>query len=83
VSTAGLSASGGGEERAAKTEFTVRDCFCAFESRFGNVDALRPVLALLASHGYIQKRAREQLRGRPSVADDVNPAFLRSLLEAA
>lgn len=61
--------------RNALTEFTVRDCFCAHQGRFGQVDGLRPALKILADHGYIHKCVEQsQNRGRRRELYKVNPA---------
>lgn len=56
--------------------FSERDAFEATKARFKKVDALRPALALLVSHGYIRPRASKAAAGRgrrPSPVYEVNP----------
>ena len=55
----------------------MRDCFRAHQRLFKRVDALQPVITLLAEHGYIRRTSRESSGGRkPSDLIEVNPALL-------
>jgi putative DNA primase/helicase len=58
--------------------FTARDCFCDLQNRFGRVEVLRPVLALLVERDYL--RALPKITGpeggRPSEPYAVNPQAL-------
>jgi hypothetical protein len=63
--------------RNERPSFTVRDCFRAHQHLFKRVDAMAPVLALLAEHGYIRRVGRDSSGGRPpSDLIEVNPAVL-------
>lgn len=63
--------------RTGKSEFSLRECFCAHQSRFGRVDAIAPVIHLLEQHMYMRRReSGKQGSGRPSQVFEVNPAFL-------
>jgi hypothetical protein len=56
--------------------FTERQAFEGTKGRFHQVEKMRPALALLASHGYIRERPREDRPGpgrKPSPTYDVNP----------
>jgi putative DNA primase/helicase len=59
-----------------KPRFTVRDCFCAHQSRFKTMDGIRPPLSLLEKHYFIRMRPKEQVPYRPSEVYDVNPKAL-------
>jgi hypothetical protein len=62
--------------RQGKSSFTTRECFRAHQSRFQRVDAMLPILHLLAEHGYIRGASRDASGGRPpSALYDVNPAI--------
>jgi hypothetical protein len=56
--------------------FTVRDCFCAHQSRFKTMDAIRPPLSLLEQHYCIRPHPKEKVSHRPSEVYDVNPKVL-------
>jgi putative DNA primase/helicase len=58
--------------------FTARDCFCAHQSRFNTMDAIRPSISLLEQHSYIRLRPREPVKHRASEVYDVNPKFLEA-----
>jgi putative DNA primase/helicase len=58
------------------SSFTVRDCFCAHQSRFKTMDGIRPPLNLLEQRYYIRPRPRETVSHRPSEVYDVNPRVL-------
>jgi hypothetical protein len=53
--------------------FTVRDCFCAHQSRFKKVNNMYPSLRLLEEHGYIRPRPKGTVSHRPSEIYEVNP----------
>ena len=59
-----------------ENSFTVRDCFCAHQSRFRTMDAIRPPISLLEQHYCIRLRPKEQVSHRPSEVYDVNPKLL-------
>jgi hypothetical protein len=59
-----------------ENSFTVRDCFCAHQSRFQTMDAIRPPISLLEQHYCIRLRPKEAVSHRPSEVYDVNPKLL-------
>jgi hypothetical protein len=59
-----------------ENSFTVRDCFCAHQSRFRTMDAIRPPISLLEQHYCIRLRPKEAVSHRPSEVYDVNPKLL-------
>ena len=58
--------------------FTVRDCFCAHQSRFGRVNKIHPSLRLLEEHGYVRLRPKDTVSHRPSEIYDVNPEVVEA-----
>jgi putative DNA primase/helicase len=63
--------------KQGKREFTVRDCFCAHQSRFKRVDKLQPAVNLLDEHWYVKGIPRNGvINGRPSDKYVVNPKAL-------
>ena len=62
--------------KQGEPSFTARDCFCAHESRFKTMDAIRLPISLLEQHYCVRLRPREQVAHRPSEVYDVNPKLL-------
>jgi hypothetical protein len=59
--------------KQGQVTFTVRDCFCAHQTRFKRVDKMHPSLRLLEGHSYIRLRPKDTVSHRPSEIYDVNP----------
>lgn len=59
--------------RQEKTQFTVRDCFCAHQGHFRKVDSMYPAVHLLEQHGYLRQAPETKSKGRPSEVYLVNP----------
>jgi hypothetical protein len=64
--------------KQGQDSFTVRDCFCAHQSRFKRVDSIHPSLRLLEEHGYIRPRPKGTVSHRPSEIYDVNPEAMEA-----
>jgi hypothetical protein len=62
--------------RNGKPEFHLRDIFRSHQSRFGEMGAMMPAVALLQDHGYIRQRDRERKPGRPPDIFEVNPELV-------
>ena len=58
--------------------FTLRDCFCAHQSRFKAMDGIRRPISLLEQHYCIRPRPKETVSHRPSEVYDVNPQLLEA-----
>jgi hypothetical protein len=56
--------------------FSVRDCFCAHQSRFKTMDGIRLPLGLLEQHYCIRLRPKDKVSHRPSEVYEVNPKIL-------
>jgi replicative DNA helicase len=63
-------------QRNDKPEFYLRDLFRAHQSRFEEMAAMMPAVALLQDHGYIREGDRQRKKGRPPGIFDVNPELL-------
>jgi hypothetical protein len=64
-------------QRGKLKQFNARDCFHTHQSRFREMAALRPVLALLVEHDYLRALPKVVKRGRPSEPFVVNPRALK------
>ena len=64
--------------KQSETSFTVRDCFCAHQSRFKTMDGIRLPISLLEQHYYIRPRPKETVPHRPSEVYEVNPKLLEA-----
>ena len=62
--------------KRGETSFTVRDCFCAHQSRFETVDGIRMPLSVLEQRYFIRLRPKDQVPHRPSEVFGVNPKAL-------
>ncbi len=62
--------------RNGKLEFHLRDIFRSHQSRFGEMAAMTPAIALLQDHGYIRAKDRGKRPGRPPDIFEVNPQAL-------
>jgi putative DNA primase/helicase len=61
--------------REAKSQFSIRDCFCALQGHFKKVDTLYPSIRLLEQHGYVRPAPSTKAAGRPTEIYLVNPQF--------
>ena len=59
--------------REGRPTFTVRECFCAHQSRFKKVESMYAALHLLEEHAYIRQGPKEKVPYRPSEVWEVNP----------
>ena len=59
--------------RQGQHSFTVRECFCAHQSRFKKVENVRAPLRLLEEHAYIRQVPKGKVSHRPSELYEVNP----------
>jgi putative DNA primase/helicase len=64
--------------KQGETSFTLRDCFCAHQSRFKTMDGIRLPISLLEQHYCIRPRPKETAPHRPSEVYDVNPKLLEA-----
>jgi hypothetical protein len=64
--------------REHRRNFTVRECFCAQQSRFKKVDNMYAPLHLLEEHVYVRQGPREKVPYRPSEVWEVNPRAMET-----
>jgi hypothetical protein len=62
--------------RNGELDFHLRDMFRSHQTRFGEMAAMMPAVALLQDHGYIRQKDREKKPGRPADVFEVNPELL-------
>jgi hypothetical protein len=63
-------------QKQGESSFTVRGCYCAHQTRFKVVDAIRLPLSLLEQHYCIRPCPKPQVSHRPSEGYNVNPKLL-------
>lgn len=64
--------------REERRSFTVRECFCAHQSRFKKVENMYASLHLLEEHLYVRQGPKEKVSYRPSEVWEVNPRALET-----
>jgi len=64
--------------KQGKPSFTVRDCFCAHQSRLKTINGIRLPISLLEQHCCIRPQPKETVSYRPSEVYDVNPKLLEA-----